>query len=217
MVTLHADIRRLWDYLGVTEAPRAADAVFAFGGPLLAIPEKAAELYAAGLAPLVLVAGKTGTHDDSGWQEPSAVVFAAHLRERGVPDAAIVVAPESTNTLEDVLLGMPLLLARTGRLESLIAVSRPIHQRRALATVRRAYPAYAYVSCPCDEAPPAPTDPADRLRAIACRALGELDRLRIYAAQGNLEPQTVPDDVSAAAERVAAGLASGGDARRQSR
>ena len=114
MNDLQRETQQLWDYLAVADEPAPSDAIFVFGGPLLAMPERAAALFAAGFAPVILVTGHSGTHDDSGWDRPSAVVFAEHLRALGVPDAAVIVQAESTNTLEDVRIGMPLLLARIG-------------------------------------------------------------------------------------------------------
>ena len=50
----------LWDYLAVADAPARADVIFVFGSQAFAVPARAAELYRAGHAPVVLVSGHYG-------------------------------------------------------------------------------------------------------------------------------------------------------------
>jgi uncharacterized SAM-binding protein YcdF (DUF218 family) len=206
MQELKEYVQILWDYLAVSDQLQKSDAIFVFGGPILALPEKAAQLYFQGLAPIIIVTGKTGTYDDSGWNRPLATVFTEHLLTLGVPAYVILSEPNSMHTQEDVILGMQLLHDRKGNIQKIIAVSRPLHQRRALATIRKAFPQYHYFSCPCDEIPPSQIDGYQQIRAIAKRALEEIDRIKQYGTKGDLEVQFIPQVIEETYSKAANAL-----------
>ena len=58
--TVRADVQTLWDYMHVDMAPAKSDVIVGFGCYDELIPLRAAELYKAGYAPLVVFSGGLG-------------------------------------------------------------------------------------------------------------------------------------------------------------
>jgi uncharacterized SAM-binding protein YcdF (DUF218 family) len=199
-----ADLETVLQFLSVTDPPGPSDILFVFGGYHLTVPQKAAELYHLGLAPRIMVTGKDGSsaRPDPDWTLPIAEVFRNHLLHAGVPNDAILVMPLSTNTLEDVLLGVPQLQDKISPLSTFTLVTRPVHQRRALATIRKVYPQYRYVCCPAGEHIPPLQENCTAGRELLERAIGEIDRLRRYGAKGDIEVHDIPTAVDTAYHRL---------------
>lgn len=108
-----------------------ADLVFVFGTRLPDPVGPAADLWAAGMAPAVVV---TGGENRGRAGHIEADVHARLLRERGVPADALVVENTSRTTLENVLHARPLIRARLEQARSAIAVVKWSH-RRAILTL----------------------------------------------------------------------------------
>lgn len=193
-------LRPLWEYLAVSEPPRAADVVFVFGSADLAVPDRAARLYRAGHAPRVLVSGSYGRLTRDVFDKPEAYVFRDRLVAGGVPAEAVITEPAAASTLENVRFGMAALAERGLRPRSALLVAKGFALRRCVATFARQYPEVRAQPC----RPEASLEAAfDRARpAFAARLVAELERLERYAAQGDIEPQEIPPAVRDAARRV---------------
>lgn len=193
----------LWEYLAVADAPARADVIFVFGSQAFAVPARAAELYRAGHAPVVLVSGRYGRMTRAVFDRPEALVFRDRLVRGGVPPAAIVTETEAGNTLENVIFGLRALRREGVAVDSALLVGKPFVMRRCAATFARHAPNVGVRCCPpqtdlmrsIDRAPP----------AFAARLAAELDRLERYGAAGDIAPQTIPEPVRAAARRIASG------------
>ena len=193
--------RPLWDYLAIADAPARADVIFVFGSQALAVPLRAAELYRAGHAPVVLVSGHYGRMTRDVFDQPEALVFRDRLLRHGVPPAAIVTETKAGNTLENVLYGLAALGRKGIAVASALLVAKPFVMRRCAATFARQAPDVRVRCCPprtdllrsIDRAP----------AAFAARLVAELDRLERYAAAGDVAVQTIPESVRAAARRIA--------------
>ena len=96
-------LQTVWDYLGMHQAPEKADVIVGFGNFNTNIARRAAELYLQGLAPVVLFTGGLGRNTEGLLPEPEAVRFARVAMECGVPEMAILMEPDSTNTAENIL------------------------------------------------------------------------------------------------------------------
>jgi len=74
---LQGDYENIFRYLSATDAPKASDVIFVFGGYHLSVPQKAGDLYRTGVAPKIMVTGKDGSgiRPVPDWAEPIAVVF----------------------------------------------------------------------------------------------------------------------------------------------
>ena len=176
--------------------------IFVFGSQALDVPARAAELYRAGHAPVVLVSGRYGRMTRGVFDRPEALVFRDRLVRDGVPAAAVVTETEAGNTLENVRLGLAALDRRRIPVHSALLVAKPFVMRRCAATFARQAP-HVRVRC----CPPAATLPASIDRppaAFAARLAAEVERLDRYAAAGDVAPQSMPAAVRAAALRIAA-------------
>ncbi|MCP4643799.1 MAG: YdcF family protein [bacterium] len=130
--------------------PFNGDCVFVFGGRGAARVAKAAELYNAGRAPIVLFSGgsRYGKHDT-----PTALRMKEDAIECGLPANAIDVECESDNTRENVLASLLVLDRRLGlhTIRRLLVVSIPWHMRRCLLTLSTYAPDWIeYTWCPAD-------------------------------------------------------------------
>jgi uncharacterized SAM-binding protein YcdF (DUF218 family) len=120
--------------------PVRADAIYVFAGK---VPERArcaAELYRAGLAPTVVFGGASVRPELEAIGSPlsDAAVNALVARQGGVPEAAEVVLPLGTSTWEDAYVLRDWIQSSGAR--TVVAVTSPIHSRRARRTLRFAIP-----------------------------------------------------------------------------
>ena len=112
-----------------------ADALIVLGGGPDERTARAAELYKAGAAPVILVSG-IGDCDINAWV----------LKHAGVPATAIFREFRSNSTLENAKFAIPLLRLRGAR--RVIIVTSWYHSRRALACFRQAAPDIEFYSRP---------------------------------------------------------------------
>ncbi len=173
----------------------------------LRVAEHAADLFHRQLAPRVVLSGGIGTRLAGLWARPEAEIFAEVMRQRGVPESALLLESRSTNTGENVRFTRELLAARGLVVQSVIAVQKPYMERRTYATIHKQWPDVALrVSSPpltfaayCDSTLP--------LRDIIEFMVGDLERIIEYPKLGFMIPQDVPEVVMQAYEKlVAAGF-----------
>ena len=190
----------LWNYLAVSDAPVRADVIFVFGSQALAVPARAAELYRAGHAPIVLASGRYGRMTRDVFDQPEALVFRDRLLRDGVPREAVVTETEAGNTLQNVLFGLAALRRKRVAVGSALLVAKPFVMRRCAATFVRQAPEVRVRCCPprIDLMRSMDREPA----SFAARLVAELERLERYAAAGDIAPQAIPEPVRAAARRI---------------
>lgn len=199
-------LQPIWSYLCRGEGPAPSDVIFVFGSRGLEVPRRAAQLYAAGWAPRILVSGWAGLMTERVFDKPEALVFKDELARRGVPAAAVTTEVDAGNTLENVRFGMNALAAAGRKPRSALLVAKAFAMRRCLATFARQHPAVDVRGCP-----PAGSliDHLDRSRAdFAARLVAEVRRLDVYAAAGDIAPCAVPPAARAASLEVARLLSS---------
>lgn len=122
-------------FLTVDSGDVRADVLVVLGGAAPERPRRAAELYLAGVAPLILVSG-----------EGDAESNASLLEKEGVPPAAIILEERSASTLENARFSVPLLRQRGAR--RIILVTSWYHSRRALACFEQVAPDLVFYSRP---------------------------------------------------------------------
>ena len=197
----------VWDYHRLGHALAPAGLIFVLGSHDLRVAEHAADLFYRGLAPRVVLSGGFGVRKASPWAKSEAEMFAEVMRQRGVPESALLLESRSTNTGENVRFTRELLAARSLTVQSVIAVQKPYMERRTFATIRKQWPEVALqVSSPplgfaayCDSTIP--------LRDIIEFMVGDLQRIIEYPKLGFMIPQDVPPAVQQAYEQlVAAGF-----------
>ena len=187
------DLRLILDYLAPREEADVADVIFCFGSRDLAVPATAAGLYAAGVAPWVLV---TGGSRGRTTHPTESEAFAAALAARGVPPERTILEPLAANTGENVAFGMRALAERGVAVRRAVLVAWPLSTRRSSATFACAFPGVRTYACPSSCAFPRAGE------ALLDLALAELWRLRLYPELGYIAAQEIPDEVREAEERL---------------
>ena len=202
------DLQTLWDYMRLDMAPGPADVIAAFGCYDEQIPIRAAELYHAGLAPVVVFSGGLGRNTDRLWQTAEAERFAAIALDAGVPEHAIVLETRSKNSAENYLFTKALLAERGIPAKRVLTVHKPYMERRVWAAMPVYWP----------EAEVTVTSPqvtvAEHIRAAEAvcmtekgvieTVVGDVQRMELYAQKGYQIPQPIPGAVRAAYCRLTA-------------
>ena len=194
-------LQPIWGYLRAGDAPAPSDVIFVFGSRGMEVPRRAAQLYAAGWAPRVLVSGRAGPMTEHVFDKPEAFVFKDEMVRRGVPASAVLTEVHASNTLENVRFGMAALAAAGRPPRSALLVAKAFAMRRCLATFARWHPGVTVRGCPPGGSL---IDQLDRSRAdFAARLVAELRRLDAYGAAGDIAPCAIPPAVRAASRAVA--------------
>jgi uncharacterized SAM-binding protein YcdF (DUF218 family) len=194
----------VWDYHHVRDALAPADAILVLGSHDVRVAERAAELFLAGWAPLLVLSGNLGSLTSGLWTRPEAEIFADAAAAMGVPRDRMLIETRSTNTGENVDFCRTLLAERGLTPDRAIAVQKPYMERRTLATFRRRWPELdVRVTSPQIEFDGYPNDTITREDVIHIM-VGDLQRLLLYARRGWSEPQEVPDEVMDAYQQLVA-------------
>lgn len=151
-----------------------ADVILVLGGDGPPRAERAAELFRAGLAPVVLVSG-----DGDCWGIHDTMVA------RGVPSSAVLLECQSSNTFENAALSSPILQKLDAGSATL--VTSWFHMRRALACLSASAPRMRWTQV---SAPPAPGGRLGPLAMFAYtgRIVAEVTKLAWYAARYGVIP-----------------------------
>lgn len=182
----------LWDYAHVGHQLETADMIFVMGSHDLRVAEHAADLFHRGLAPRVVVSGGLGRLTTTMWTRPEAEMFAEVLRQRGVPESALLLETRATNTGENIRFTRQLLAERGLAVRSAIAVQKPYMERRAFAALRQQWPDLAIlVSSPPGDFGGYLT-PAIRADEVIHIMVGDFQRVMEYPRLGFAIPQEIP-------------------------
>lgn len=194
----------LWDYHHMNHVLQQADCILALGSHDLRVAERAADLYIQGWAPLLIVSGGLGRLTLEVWKESEADQFAKIAIDKGVPKEAILVENRSTNTGENILFTQKLLKERNLNPQTFIVVQKPYMERRSYATFKKHWPAKElFVTSPqiSFEAYPTEEIPLEKVINIM---VGDMQRIKLYAAKGFQVEQEIPDNVWQAFEELVA-------------
>jgi uncharacterized SAM-binding protein YcdF (DUF218 family) len=203
------DALLLWKYHRLGHELRPCEAAIGLGSHDLGVATYTAELYHRGLYPVVVFTGGSTPTTRDRFPRGEAI----HYRERalalGVPDAAILVDSDATNTGANIVNSRALLIAAGYRPESLLLISKPYAERRSYATVRRLWPEVEVV---CTSMPLEFDEYVQSIgdeHLVIDMMIGDLQRIIEYPARGFTVAQDVPPEVVAAYQRLnAAGFVS---------
>ena len=196
----------IWDYLGMHQPPERADVIVGFGNFNTNIARRAAELYLQGLAPVVLFTGGLGRNTEGLLPEPEAVRFARVAMECGVPEAAILMEPDSTNTAENILFTRQLLEERGIPHDRILGVHQPFMERRITAAMGVYWPelnfrvtflATSIAEYHADAKRQGVTE-----NAAVSVIVGDFQRMDLYAKKGYQLPQDIPEEAWDAFHRL---------------
>ncbi|MFC9250601.1 YdcF family protein [Amycolatopsis thailandensis] len=197
---LRADVQTLWDYHDLRHELRPADVGIGLGSHDLGVATYAAELFHAGMFPLVVFSGANAPTTVERFPRGEAVHYREHALELGVPDDAILVEPGARNTGENIAFARRLLESR--EVGSVVLISQPYQQRRAYATCKNLWPEVEVICA----SRPLPLD--DYVESIGdvdrviTMLVGDTQRITIYAERGFAVQQEVPREVTHAYERL---------------
>ncbi|MEU1205789.1 YdcF family protein [Nocardia sp. NPDC005825] len=204
-----SDVEILWDYNQMHHDPRPVDLGIGLGGHDIGVATYAADLYRAGMLPLIVFTGANAPTTVDRFPRGEAV----HFRERaiglGVPTESILIEPKATNTGDNIDFTRAL-LDEHGLLDSIksvVLISRPYQQRRSFAICRKRWPEVEVV---CGSLPLALDDyvasigDVDR---VINMLVGDTQRIWVYPERGWAIEQEVPSEVRKAyANLVEAGF-----------
>jgi len=203
-MTTHIDrfARTVWDYHHVNHALETADCIIVLGSHDTRVAERAAEVFLAGWAPLLVLSGNLGALTRGLWDRPEAEIFADVAAAAGVPRDRMLIEARSTNTGENVAFSREMLAGRGIHPRKAIAVQKPYMERRTLATFAAHWPELAVrVTSPQISFDAYPNGAISRDDVIHIM-VGDLQRLMLYAERGWSSVQEIPPDVMEAYERL---------------
>lgn len=199
--------RVVWDYQHMNQEPRRCDVAVVLGSHDLGVATCAADLYHRGYFPRMVITGANSPSTLTRFPRGEAVHYREHALGMGVPDEAILVEPEATNTGENLRFSRALLEDAGIMAHSVMFVCKPYMERRAHATARMLWPEADTV---CASARTGFDDYLGTVgddRLVMDTMVGDLQRVMEYPARGFSAPQEVPDRVREAyAYLVAAGF-----------
>lgn len=193
----------LWDYHRFAPEPAKSDVLLVLGSHDGRVAEHAARLWHEGWAPLLLLSGGRGKVTES-WGTSEARFFAGIAAGLGVPQSAMLLEEEATNTGENVTHARALLDREGIAVDQAILVTKPYMARRAVATATKQWPQPAWLvsTAAVSYRDYAAADPAEE-RTIELM-VGDLQRLKVYAERGFQSPVDIPPPVWHAYERLVA-------------
>lgn len=176
--------RTLWDYHRLDDALGPSDVIIGLGGHDISVAEHAANLWHAGLAPVILFSGANAPTTVDRFPRGEAVHYRERAMELGVPDEALLLEPFATNTGENVVYGRQALATAGYEVETAIVVSRPYQQRRARATFRKQWASLkaTYTAMPCELEDYLLTIGDDK--KVLEMLVGDTQRIGLYARLG---------------------------------
>jgi uncharacterized SAM-binding protein YcdF (DUF218 family) len=206
----HADAKLIWDYHQLGHQLRACSAGIGLGSHDLGVATLAADLYLAGLFPMLVFSGGNSPTTAARFPRGEAVHYAEHATALGVPADAIIIEPRAANTGQNIDYSRHALAGDGVPVTSVMLISKPYMQRRAYATIRKAWPEVEPVCASeditFDEYLKSIAD--DRL--VIDMLVGDLQRIIEYPARGFAIAQDVPANVTDAYQRL---IAAGYDSR----
>ncbi|MFF5776476.1 YdcF family protein [Streptomyces virginiae] len=192
----------IWDYHQMRHDLVPVDVAIGLGSHDLGVAAASADLYRAGLFPVLVFTGGNSPTTRARFPRGEAVHFREHALDLGVPDSAILVEPSAANTGQNITFTRDLLAANGITPKTVLLVSKPYMERRSFATARKLWPEVV-VLCASE-----PLELDDYLKSIGDEKLvldmlvGDLQRVIEYPKHGFAIAQDVPDDVYDAYESL---------------
>ena len=155
-------IKDITDYIFVCDTPSIADIIFLPGGTYAEVPEKGAELFSAGIAPLIMPSGKYSVSTDGfagvsskeeiyrGGYGTECEFFSDVLKKCGVPESAILGESCARYTMQNAVFSREVCDAAGIRVQRAVICCKSFHARRCLVYYASAFPETEFAVCPAD-------------------------------------------------------------------
>lgn len=196
------DAQRLWDYHLMDHALRPCEVAIGFGSHDLGVATRTAELYRAGLIPLIVFTGANSPTTRGRFPRGEAEHYRERAVELGVPPTAILVEPHATNTGANLELSRELLAVRGVHPASALLVSKPYMERRVFATAAKMWPELDVVCTSESLSLSGYVVSIGDERLVIDMVVGDLQRIIEYPRRGFAVEQSLPTDVEQAYERL---------------
>lgn len=189
---LRADVETLWEFNQMHHELRPVDLGIGLGSHDLGVATYTAELYHQGYFPRIVFTGANAPTTIERFPRGEAVHYRDHVLSLGVPDKAILVEPNATNTGENIDFTRSLVENVTPSVRSVMLISRPYQQRRAYAMCRLRWPDVDVI-CAAQSVSLAGyvAQIGDSSRVINM-LVGDTQRIWVYAERGWAINQVVP-------------------------
>lgn len=126
----HVLFNKMYEYLSEEDTLESGDIIFVFGGKKTFRMEKAIELYKKGIAPKILVSGKSPFYEKDIEQEAEAETLRAFAIQYGVSKEDIIIEAQSITVPDNVKRSLNLLDSSNIPHQKIILVNSPFSQRR---------------------------------------------------------------------------------------
>jgi uncharacterized SAM-binding protein YcdF (DUF218 family) len=194
--------KRIWDYHHLNHDLLKSDVILVLGSHDTRVAERAAELFLAGYAPVIIFSGGLGRLTKELWDKSEAEVFADIAIKMGVPAGNIIIENQSTNTGENILFTKKLLAERGIDFHSLILVQKPYMERRAYATFKKLWPEKDCIVTSPQISFDNYAKGEDCYNELINIMVGDLQRIKMYPDKGFQIEQDIPVDVWLAYEKL---------------
>ena len=196
------DAETVWNYHQMGHELRRCDVAIGLGSHDLGVAAYASALYKAGYFPLIVFTGATSPTTRNKFPRGEAVHYRERAIELGVPESAIRVEPDATNTGANMTLSRAALAAAGVTPESALLISKPYMQRRAFATAGRVWPEL-HITCTSEQL--SLSDYVGGIgdaRLVIDMLVGDMQRVIEYPKRGFAVEQEVPAIAAGAYERL---------------
>ena len=196
----------LWDYMHMHMDPAPSQWILGFGSYDLETARRCAELWHQGWAPRILFTGGLGRNTRTMYRRSEACRYRDLAVSLGVPESAIALETEASNTGENIRFSRRLL--EPMNVTDILAVGKPFMERRIHAALGVCWPEVrARVTSPqvsltrYIDLSAAQGMPESRVLEILT---GDFQRLEVYAERGYQLPQQIPPEARRAFEYLKA-------------
>ncbi|MFI0941129.1 YdcF family protein [Streptomyces sp. NPDC021020] len=197
-----ADARTLWDFHQMGHELRSCSAAIALGSLDLGVASATAELYHAGMFPVVVFTGDTSDATKERFPRGEAVHYREHALSLGVPNGAILLEPKATNTGQNIAYSREALENAGVPMTTVLLISMPYMQRRAYATCRKLWPEVEPVCVSQALSFDEYVMTHDDEKQLIDMLMGDMERVMKYPKHGFAIEQHVPGEVRDAFERL---------------
>jgi uncharacterized SAM-binding protein YcdF (DUF218 family) len=204
------DVQIIWDYHQLRHQRRPCDAGIGLGSHDLGVATLAADLYHAGMFPVLVLTGANSPTTRARFPRGEAVHYAEQAMALGVPRSAIIIEPEAANTGQNITCSRRVLAGAGITPNMVMLISKPYMQRRAYATARKLWPEVSIVCASEDLSLDDYLKQMGDDKLVTDMLVGDLQRVIEYPARGFAIVQEVPARVHDAYRRL---LAAGFDSR----
>ena len=202
------NVQTLYSWLCLRHELKKSDLIIVCGSYDLRAAEQGAKLWLEGWAPKILFSGGLGNFTAGIFDKPEADVFSDRAKEMGVPEDAILIENESTNSGENIQYSRELLKSLALEPQRIILVQKPNMMRRVFASFSKQWPGPEYICCAMDlNFEDIPHDHMTEEKVI-CELCGDFQRMVEYPKLGYQIEQEIPPEVQLAWEEL---IASGFD------